>query len=292
MPDLWDPLIWLLYFKERALKRRGFVRRRARIQSEKFGYYLGGDQGASPPLVLVHGLALFPEWWSPLLVRLEADRSICVPELLGFGRSPGRSLPSSAFNLSLYRKQLDLLRDGLGRDPIILAGVSLGGWVCLDYALARPDAVAGLILYAPAGADPNVDEKDLEGLRRLFDYRSPSEFDRLINDFVLFRPRRIPWWISYLALKRAQRNGHKHLLHNLTFDDWVGERVNDIQAPTALIWGRQDKVFPFRTGEILARDMPNARLFPMENTGHSYLFEEPEASCQAFFKALGFVRNG
>jgi pimeloyl-ACP methyl ester carboxylesterase len=182
-----------------------------------------------------------------------------------------------------------MLKDSFGWDKMILSGVSLGGWVCLDYALTHPDDVKGLILYAPAGVSMNITEKDLEEMRRVFDYKTPEEFDSLINKYVLYRPRRIPRWVSRFAVRRSERNGHKHLLHNLQFEDWIGERAKNIKTPTALIWGRQDRVFPFSVGEELDKIMPNTRLYPMEDASHSYMFEQPEASCQAFFDALEWL---
>ncbi|MBU0754578.1 MAG: alpha/beta hydrolase [Planctomycetes bacterium] len=291
MPAFWDPLIWWLFFKERSLKRRGFIRHYGRIRSAPYGYYLGGRPDTATPLMLVHGLALFPEWWSPLLRHLGDNEAICMPELVGFGRSPGRSLKPDAFTIPLFREQLSVLKKSLGWDKVILGGVSLGGWVCLDYALAYPDEVAGLILFAPAGTDPVMDQNQLEELRDLFDYRNPKEFARLINDFVLYEPRPLPWLVGYLAVKRARWNGHKDLLHNLKREDWIGERARRIEAPTGLIWGRQDKVFPYRLGELLDKDLPESRLFTLENAGHSYLFEQPAASCEAFMQALEYVRG-
>ncbi|MHC4944991.1 MAG: alpha/beta fold hydrolase [Planctomycetota bacterium] len=288
-PAFWDPLFWWLLIKSRSLKKRGFRRGRARLGEGRFSYYLRGNGHVAPPLMLVHGMAVFPEWWSALFERFNDSRPVCALELLGFGRSPGRGLEPDAFTLALYRKQIAYLKKKLGWKKMILAGVSLGGWICLDYALAHPEDVAGMVLIAPAGTDSEISEEDLNELRRLFDYRNPEEFNHLINNYVLRKPQKIPWIVGYLAVKRARWNGHKHLLNNLKPEDWIGERVKAIEAPAALIWGRQDKVFPIEVGEATAARMPSARIFPLENAGHSYLFEQPGPTSAAFMEGLRFI---
>jgi pimeloyl-ACP methyl ester carboxylesterase len=291
LEGIWDPMKWMLLFKQHVLEKDGFERKLAQLNGVHFGYYLKPGREEAPPLVLVHGMALFPEWWSPLFPRIPPRYPIYAPELLGFGRSPGRSLDPDRFSLKTYRQQLRLLKEEHGLDRMVLGGVSLGGWVCLDYALHYPEDVKGMILLAPAGATPDVDEDELRGLREIFDYNSAGEFNRLINDYVLHRPRKIPWLVGALAVFRSRWNGHKHLLNNLSLDDWVGERVRSITAPTALVWGCEDKVFPVSVGEELLRSMPNAKLFPLDDVAHSYLFEHADATSLAFVDGLQFVEN-
>jgi len=289
--DLWDPLLWILRMKQITLRYHGFHRRRFHLRSTHFGSYARQGPDGSLPLVLVHGLALFPEWWSPVLKSMPNTHSVYVPELLGFGRSPGRNLAPTDFCMQLYRDQFNELKRYYGWDRMILAGVSLGGWICLDYALAHPDSVDSLILMGPSGANPGVEETDLLELKEIFDYQTAEEFDRLMNEYVFHKPKPLPRWVGKLAVERAVRNGHKNLLNNLVLEDWVGDRVSRIEHPTALIWGRQDKVFPFEVGQAMEKMMPRARLFPMEDTGHSYLFERPYATSRAFMEALEFVEK-
>ena len=289
--DPLDPLTWVLRLRQVQLRFQGYRRRCFRMDGAPFGTYVRRGAEGTCPLLFLHGLALFPEWWYPLLGRLPRTRPVAVPELLGFGRSPGRTLDPRAFDLELYLRQVRRVKEALGWEKVILCGVSLGGWVAAHYALAHAGEVQGLILYGPGGLTPGVTEEELRELRDRFDYRTPEAFVRLMNDLVFLKPRPIPRFVGRLAVRRSQRNGHKHLLQNLELAHWIGERAREIQAPTALLWGRQDRVFPFSAGEALVRIMPRARLFPLEDTAHSYLFERPGSSCRAFFEALAYVEE-
>ena len=295
MPDFLDPLTWVLLVKEWGLRRHGYRCCRAGANARGFRYFFREPAKKTateaPALVLVNGLALFPEWWGPLLKLLPEDRPILVPELLGFSRSPGKGIDPEAFSLDLYREQLGFMKEASGTDKVVLAGVSLGGWICLDYAQALPEQVSGLILIGPAGVSPDMTRESLLSLKSVFDYKTADDFNRLMNGFVFSRPKPIPGWVGALAVRRSKTNGHKHLLHNLRFEDWVGERCAAIRTPTALIWGREDKVFAFRDGEKIESLMPRARLFGLDGVSHSYLFEHAEATCRAFFDALEYIEN-
>lgn len=291
MTGYWDPLVWFLRYKEWVLKSKGFVRCEARIDEEPFGYYFRAGDPSAPLVVLVHGLALFPEWWEPLLPHIPEKYSVCIPELLGFGRSPGRGLQPDRFKIRLFSRQIAHLQRTLDIDSMILCGVSLGGWVSLDYALREPDRVKGLVLLGSAGADPDVREEDLQSLREVFDYNNAAEFTRLMNDYVFYKPRWLPAFLGALAVKRSRWNGHKHFLNHLTFDDWIGARALSLQMPVAMVWGKEDKVFPVETGRKLAKALPRAKLIELSETGHSYLFERPEISVEGIMEGVRFVEG-
>jgi hypothetical protein len=65
-------------------------------------------------MVLIHGMAIFPEWWESILKALPETMTVCAPELLGFGRSPGKRLEPQRFSLKLFREQIDLIRERMG----------------------------------------------------------------------------------------------------------------------------------------------------------------------------------
>jgi len=288
----WDPLQWALLLKGWKLKTMGFRRLHQKIGSDRFAWYLKEGKGEHPVcLILIHGIALFPEWWKPLLSVLPENYTVCVPELLGFGRSPGRKLDPSSFNMNLYRQQILSIRAAVNPKSLILSGVSLGGWVCLDFALKHPESVNSLILIGPGGANLEVNEEDLMELKKIFDYEDAQGFLRLVNDYVLSKPVKIPKWVGALAVRRSKWNGHKQLINNLTFEDWIGDRAKNIKSRTALIWGKEDKVFPVTVGEDLVEIMDDARLFTLDGVGHSYLFEKPKATNQGFLKALSWIEN-
>jgi pimeloyl-ACP methyl ester carboxylesterase len=51
--------------------------------------------------------------------------------------------------------------------------------------------------------------------------------------------------------------------------------LRDVQSPTLLIWGADDKETPLKLGEEMARLIPNSSLVVMENAGHFSFIDQP-----------------
>ena len=57
--------------------------------------------------------------------------------------------------------------------------------------------------------------------------------------------------------------------------DLLSADLKNIQIPCLLIWGEQDRVVPLAIGEKLSKDLPNAQLVILKNTGHLIPEEKP-----------------
>lgn len=58
--------------------------------------------------------------------------------------------------------------------------------------------------------------------------------------------------------------------------DLSPEQLRLIHQPTLLLWGKNDKITPLRTGKRLATDLPNATLKVYDQTGHLITDERPK----------------
>ena len=103
----------------------------------------------APPLVLLHGAgANSAMWLGDVAVWSEHFRVYAV-DVIG---EPGLSAPSRPPLASdAYASWLDDVLRGLAVDRISIVGVSLGGWLALDYAIRRPARVNRLALLCPGG---------------------------------------------------------------------------------------------------------------------------------------------
>ncbi len=69
----------------------------------------------------------------------------------------------------------------------------------------------------------------------------------------------------------------------------VVARIGRVRAPTLIVWGRDDKIFPVANANRLARDIAGARLEILE-TGHSPHEERPAEFVQKVLEFLGDTR--
>ncbi|TVQ46641.1 MAG: alpha/beta fold hydrolase [Gloeocapsa sp. DLM2.Bin57] len=113
-------------------------------------YYVqaGEHKDGKPPLLLVHGFGASTDHWRHNIEELQKDFQVWAIDLLGFGRS---AKPAIAYSANLWRDQLYNFISEVIKQPVVLAGNSLGGYTSLCVAAQHHDAVKGLILINTAG---------------------------------------------------------------------------------------------------------------------------------------------
>jgi len=191
----------------------------------------------APPLVLLHALGERATDWDVVAGPLSARRRVYAVDLRGHGDSawPGE------YSLELMRDDVLALLDGAGLDAVDLIGHSMGGVVAYLVAAAQPRRVRTLVLEDVPVPRPRpvVAPERPDG---------ELEFD----------------WAMVLAVRRQ-------------LDDpdpaWLDDLAR-ITAPTLVIWGRDDRLYPAANAGRLARELPHAKLEIMD-TGHSPHQEKP-----------------
>jgi proline iminopeptidase len=197
----------------------------------------------------------------------------------------------------------DALRENLGFGQWAVIGHSFGGNVALEYALRYPQNLSRLVLMNTGGdqwwVNHNAPEllakrgycpSAVKAARRFFNGQIvPSEF---LLTYMQFS-NAYNYRISLIDVIRAILAGHtpKFKPEALIFGysqllkDWtVMNRLHEIQAPTLVLAGRYDFLFPTEHQVALAAGIPNARLEIIENAGHNPHMEQSEA-------VLRFIRD-
>lgn len=179
-------------------------------------YYVkaGEKQSTKPPVLLIHGFGASTDHWRKNLVGLQSDLEVWAIDLLGFGRSAKPALP---YNGALWQEQLQDFITEVVKQPVILAGNSLGGYSALCLAANYPSSATGLVLINSAGpfSDSNIKE--------------PSVWQKLVKSVLLQS------WASNLLFQyvRNRNNIRKtlkkvYLDHNAVTD----QLVEDIYRPS------------------------------------------------------------
>jgi len=112
-------------------------------------FVIASGAESAPPLLLFHGSAANSAAWMFDIAAWSAHFRVFAVDMIG---EPGLSAPSRPRLASdVHALWLDEVMRGLALDRASMVGVSLGGWLALDYATRRPERVESLALLCPAG---------------------------------------------------------------------------------------------------------------------------------------------
>jgi pimeloyl-ACP methyl ester carboxylesterase len=251
------------------------------------------EGGEGPPLVLIHGQGGSAEIMAPL-VPMTVDRyRVVVADLPGLGRSEIRSGTLDAGRVTGWLGEL--IAKTCDQPPSLL-GASLGGSVALRFAVARGQELSRLVLVDSGSLGPfrpppsllfallrlarKPDRAALERLQRLI-FHDPDrvraaagERLRALEDYQLDRARQP----SVSASNRT-------LLRQVGTKQVPDEQLRRIEVPIAMIWGRHDRVMPFRYAERASAEY-GWPLYPIDDAGHVPFVEQPTAFRAALRTAL------
>ena len=110
------------------------------------------DEGPGPAVVLLHGFPLSGAMWKEQIAGIGSIYRLIVPDLRGHGDSPA---PEGVYTMDEMADDVIELLDTLSVDvPVVVGGLSMGGYVALSLVLRYPARVRGLMLMdTRAGAD-------------------------------------------------------------------------------------------------------------------------------------------
>ncbi len=185
------------------------------------------------------------------------------------------------------------LLDALGLDRAHVLGVSMGGYIAQELALAWPARVAGLVLattsVGPYLLKTSILEEWLRGAvpglapESLFQIMIPFMF----NDRYFEQPGVLEMFLAAIAPHAA---APPHVLaRQMTacVEHDARDRIGLIASPTLVLAGREDSFVPFSLSEELAGRIPGARLQVLEGGGHGFTPATADEFNRAVLEFLG-----
>jgi pimeloyl-ACP methyl ester carboxylesterase len=221
--------------------------------------------GSGPPLVLVGGKTsnIDGAWWR-YIPALSPRLKVIALDNRGAGAS---DKPDTPYTTELMAEDaLTVLHDARETSAHWF-GLSMGGMILQQLALAHPDAVRSLILGAthcgderPAIAEAATIQGPLRRFANLYDAGFIAEHpDWVEEDAAHF---------GKMPLHAIVRQDQAVKQHNLC------ERLSEIRQPVMIIHGRQDRMVPVARAEELQRALPKARLQVLDPGGHQVHSEQ------------------
>lgn len=214
--------------------------------AEAGGLFVSTRKGTGTPLLMLHGFAADSYGWLPLERELPADVPLIRIDLPGHGRSPRNSVRDFQELARAVRVAFDNAVDG----EVHVLAHSLGGAVALALADVRPRNIASLTLIAPAGLGPEIDGAVLNGIAKAGRAESLAPWLKRLTA----TPDGISWeYVRAAMLTRddPELRAVQLDMADALFPDGVQSfdlraALERVSAPTSIIWGRSDKIIPWR----------------------------------------------
>lgn len=232
--------------------------------------------GSGEPLVLTHPLGADRGVWEPVLERLAARHHVIAVDMPGFGESP--VLPDEALATApAIAACIVATLDSIGVDRAHVAGISLGGWVALEFA--KNDRCLSVTALSPAGfwvrplgPRPEVARGTARALVPLLrPLLATKRGRRLLLRGSIAHPERVPPAAAYrLVRSYATAPGFENANAEMRKRLFAG--FDQIDVPITLAWAEYDRlVSPPRSVPANVNTAPLLR-----DCGHVPTWDDPE----------------
>ena len=243
------------------------------------------EMGEGPPIVFVHGLSGAWQNWLEQIPVFARDHRVIALDLPGFGASP---MPPWDISIQAYGAFLRDFCEKLGIDHIAVVGNSLGGFVATELAIAEANRVDKLVLVSAAGitfararrepaamlarmaraATPLAFRLQSSGMKR--PRIRQAAFQGVFHDPNALRSELL--WESFAPAIEAP--AFYDAMTTLVGYD-IRDRLADIDDPTLIVWGRNDRVVPVPAAFSYKRRIEHTELHIFDETGHAPQMERP-----------------
>jgi pimeloyl-ACP methyl ester carboxylesterase len=248
------------------------------------------DYGPGPVVVLLHGFPLDRKIWSAQETSIGSMYRVIAPDLRGHGES---AAPEGVSSMDVMAADVIELLDALQiREPVVLGGLSMGGYVALALMVRYPGRFRALMLFdTRAAADTPEAAKNREELARSIE---TSGNTRHVVDAMLpklfseetrtRRPDLIP--PVRAAMERNSARGISAALRGMAQRPDRSAALASISVPTLVLVGENDVITPPEESRKLAAALPNATLVVIPGAGHLAPLENVEATNEAILTFL------
>jgi len=260
----------------------------ATVNGRQIAY--GDTRGDGVPVLLVHAFPFNSTMWQPQVDALGSRYRLITPDLTGFGGSDAPE-DRSAYSMDAWADLLAGLLDELGIDKVVLAGLSMGGYMAFAFLRRHRRRVSALILAdTRAEADPPEGVEKRTTQQGLIEREGTSGLIEGMVGALLSESTRTNKLDVVDQARKAMDNpaaGFIGGLEAMKGRPDSSDELASIDVPTLVIVGENDAVTPPDAARKIHEHVGGSRLVTIPEAGHISNLESPEAFNGALAEFLG-----
>jgi pimeloyl-ACP methyl ester carboxylesterase len=239
--------------------------------------------GSGEPLLLIQGMSgTHVAWGEPFPGALREHFDVIAFDNRGIGFSAPIDGP---FTIVEMAEDTAALMAELGLESAHVVGISMGGMIAQELALAQPELLRSLTLGCTYCGGPGSQLMPQENARKLMEGMASGDRGKAIrasyevNLSPTFRAEESRFATFHeMATSVPAPKQIIELQVQAIFGHDTSGRLGEISTPTLIVHGTEDGVLPYPNGELIASLMPSARLETLDGVGHMFWWEQPGVS--------------
>lgn len=255
------------------------------------------DEGAGPPIVLIHANFGSLLSWDSWADALKTNHRVLRFDMTGHGLTGPD--PSGDYSLARTVQLTAKFVDALGLKKFTIGGTSLGGTVAMHYAAAHPDRVDHLILLSPGALEGRAMQQSgrtgIPRIANILEYITPRSLAAYMLRSRFGDPSRVTdklidqWYDMWL--REGQRPAMLARLRSYSSTD-LEQVTAAIRTPTLILWGEKNPQAPVEQAEKLRRmlvNAPSVKVITYPGVGHMAV---DEAGSMIVPDVIAWLDNG
>ena len=248
------------------------IGRRVSLKTGITMHYAEAGRAAAPAVVLLHGFPDSWQVWESVIPRLAADYRVFALDQRGFGET---DKPIGSYAAADFADDVAAFMDAVGVERAAVVGHSFGSFVAQNVAIRHPQRVDRLVLV---GSGASFDNAVGAELRALLPSIADSPDPELVREFQRSTFHHLPDAATFERLIGQSMKVPGHVWRSLgpALAENRTDGLRTVQAPTLLVAGDRDTLFPLEEQHRLFRLLPHAELTCYADTGHFIQVERPD----------------
>jgi 3-oxoadipate enol-lactonase len=241
--------------------------------------------GDGPPLLMIMGMSgTALTWGEPFLAPLREHFNVIAYDHRGVGASSALNGPVTIREMA---QDAAGLLAALELDSAHVLGISMGGMIAQELALAVPERIRTLTLGCTYCGGEGSSLAAPEALQRLSEAMMSGDRERAL---------RASWEINVspafaddadayarfvaIAMRRAVAVPVIMAQMQACAAHDTNARLGQIELPTLVVHGSVDELLPVQNGRLIAARIPHARLEILDDVGHLFVWEQPQLAAE------------